>query len=125
MFWVQIMDWFRRFYRKKRQISSEIVEESLKKNDEFVDIVEGEEVGGLEDLIRPEVSVESNGNKDTNEVATAGNNNTAPDMNSSTPADSRPPPIIPKPRRSNTLKSVQNYPKRTNTNTTYIIHQPR
>lgn len=130
------MDWLRRLYRKKQQKNEPT--ESVKKDAEFVDIVEGErkgedEVGGLKDLIRSEAGVEKQDDDAvevvcnaamTSEVATARTDtsqfyNERPDVTAA-------PPKFPRTSR----KKQQHDPKSsqiissTNTNKN-IIHQPR
>lgn len=131
------MDWLRRLYRKKQQKNE--TTESVKKDAEFVDIVEGDrkgedEVGGLKDLIRSEAGVEKQQDDDavevtctaamTSEVATARTDtsqfyNERPDVTAT-------PTKFPRTSR----KKQQHDPKSpqiissTNTNKN-IIHQPR
>lgn len=70
------MDWLRRLYRKRQPKNESI--ESLKNDNEFVDIVEGErkaedEVGGLKDLIRSEAGVERRNVNDNDTVEVISN----------------------------------------------------
>lgn len=126
------MDWLRRFYRKKqRQVS--LSESTSSKDDEFVDIVEGENAGGLGDLISPEPTIaetEVNKNetktdrKDERVEVTGYDSST----NESIPAaETRNIVKQPPSRRPNITKNVQNYPnnRTVNSNTKNIIHQPK
>ena len=123
------MDWLRRLYRKKqRQVSlSESSSESTSgKDDEFVDIVEGEHVGGLGDLISTEPTIaEAEVSKKVDEkVEVTGYDSST---NESIPPETRNIAKQPPSRRPSITKNAQNYPnnRTANSNAKNIIHQPK
>ena len=127
------MDWLRRLYRKKQKSHDSTenkFENSLKRDEEFVDIVEGEntvdeEVGGLKDLIASKAT-EDNVETDRIEVTngdppadTDGKQNV-----NDTTSPKPPPRLHTKKKHVTPFKDTQSARSSNNSSKT-IIHQPR